>query len=157
MNDPAREILIAGAGALAHSDGLGPSLQVLLDSIATGLGLESAAIVVVKAPPAALEIAASFGLVGPALAGLAEAIRDPNHPIARTVGEPVATYDVRPTRPGGPALRTHLPLVVTRAGATTVLGVLALAHEDSIDAGLRPLLQAAAELAAVTIELHQPG
>ena len=54
----------------------------------------------------------------------------------------------------GPKLRSHLPLIVTRGGTETVLGVLALAHEDPIDAEDRPLLEALADLAAVAIERH---
>jgi len=57
-----------------------------------------------------------------------------------------------PTRPGGPALRSHLPLVITRAGSDRVLGVLALAHHQPIDAASRQLIEAAADLAAVALE-----
>lgn len=90
-----------------------------------------------------------------ALAGLADAIRDPGHPIARTVATREPTFDVTPTRPGGPALRTHVPLVVTRDGSEPVLGVLAVAHDLPIDPALRPLLQAGTDLAAVAIERYR--
>jgi GAF domain-containing protein len=92
------------------------------------------------------------GLPEPALAGLAEALRNPGHPIARTVREPISTFDVLPTVPGGPALRSHLPLTVTRNGAETVLGVLALAHHRPLGPDARLLIQAAADLAAVAVE-----
>jgi GAF domain-containing protein len=68
------------------------------------------------------------------------------------VHETTPTFDVMPTVPGGPALRSHLPLVVTRGGTDTVLGVLALAHGEPIDSELRPVLQAVADLAAVAVE-----
>ncbi len=60
-----------------------------------------------------------------------------------------------PINPGGPKPRSHLPLIVTRgSGSETVVGVLALAHEDAIDAEARPVLEAVADLAAVAIERH---
>jgi GAF domain-containing protein len=154
VSDASGEILIASARALAGVDGLRPSLQRLLEVLAGPLGIASAAIVTVAEPPGGLEIAASFGLGEAAEAGLAAAIRNPEHPIARTVSSAVATFDVRPMAPGGPALRSHLPLIVTRGGSDRVLGVLALAHDRPIDAVTRPLLQASADLAAVAIELH---
>ncbi len=66
--------------------------------------------------------------------------------------ETTPTFDVLPTGAGGPALRSHLPLVVTRGGRDSVLGVLALAHDEPIDPEMRPVLQAVADLAAVTVE-----
>ncbi|HEY8819316.1 MAG TPA: GAF domain-containing protein [Candidatus Limnocylindrales bacterium] len=56
-----------------------------------------------------------------------------------------------PTAPGGPALRSHLPLIVTRGGTDEVLGVLALAHDRPTDPEMRQVLEAAADLAAVAI------
>lgn len=147
----AREILVAGARAMAHADAL-ESLQVLLDSIAGHLQVESAAILIPNERRDRLEIAASVGLPDSAVAGLAAAVGNPGHPIARTFATPVASFDVLPTAPGGPAFRTHLPLVVTRDGSEVVLGVLALAHDLPIDPGMRPVLHAAADLAAVAIE-----
>jgi GAF domain-containing protein len=146
----AREILVSGARALAHADGPGPGLEILVAAVAGQLGAESAAIVAVR--DGSLEIAASFGLEEPALAALAAAVADPGHPIARTVAAPAATFDVLPTRPGGPALRSHLPLTVTRDGTEVVLGVLAIAHERPIDPENRALAQAGADLAAVALE-----
>jgi len=148
----AREILVTGARALAHGDDLAVTLGSLLDAIAEGFGVQSAAIVVKAEEGDDLEIVATFGLDGGAKAGLAEAMRRPTHPVTRTFGELTPTYDVAPTVPGGPALRSHLPLVVTRDGTDSVLGVLALAHDDPIDPAARPILEAAADLAAVAIE-----
>jgi GAF domain-containing protein len=150
-SEAAREILVRGAHALARSDPLETRLEMLLAVIAEQLDVESAVIVVVDGPDR-LGIIASTGLADPAVAGLAEALRNPRHPIARTVGDPVPSFDVLPTNPGGPALRSHLPLTVTRAGSDTVLGVLALAHHRPLDPGSRQLLEAAADLAAVAVE-----
>jgi GAF domain-containing protein len=149
-SEAAREILVRGARAVARSDP-GQGLDGLLAVIAEQLDVESAVIVVVDAPER-LRIVASTGLAEPAIAGLAEALRNPAHPIARTVGDSGPSFDVLPTAPGGPALRSHLPLAVARGGSDTVLGVLALAHHRPLDAESRELLQAAADLAALAIE-----
>jgi hypothetical protein len=155
-DDAAREILIAGASALAHVDALEPSLRALIESIAEGCGATSAAIVV-SGEGGGLEIVATFGLDDLATAGLAGAISRPGHPIARTFDDATPTFDVLPTVPGGPALRSHLPLIVTRGERETVLGVLALAHDRLIDQRIRPVLLAAAYLAAVIIERDRPA
>jgi GAF domain-containing protein len=152
----AREILVRGADALAHSAALRPGLETLLGVIAEQLDVESAVVVVVAVDgPDALTIVASTRLPESAVAGLAQALRNPAHPIARTVTEAVASFDVLPTAPGGPALRSHLPLTVARHGQNEVLGVLALAHEGPVGAEARGLLQAAADLAAVAVERHR--
>jgi hypothetical protein len=149
-SEAAREILVHGARVTAHSEP-GQGLDELLAVIAEQLDVESAVIVVVDGPDR-LRIVASTGLAEPVTAGLAEAIRNPAHPIARTIGEPVPSFDVLPTAPGGPALRSHLPLAVARGGTETVLGVLALAHHQPLDAESRELVEAAADLAAVAVE-----
>jgi hypothetical protein len=148
----AREILVVGAAALAHGDALEPGLQLLLDAIAGHLDVASAAILIPGAGRDRLAIAASFGLPDSAVAGLAAAVGNPGHPIARTFANPVASFDVLPTAPGGPALRSHVPLVVRRHGVEVVFGVLALAHDRPIDPGMHPVLLAGADLAAVAIE-----
>ena len=147
----ARAILLAGSRALAHP-GATRGLQLVLGVIAEQFGVESAVILVPGEGRDGLEIVASFGLHGAAVEGLAAAVGNPAHPIARTYATSVASFDVPPTAPGGPALRTHIPLVVTRGSSETVLGVLALAHEQPIDPAKRPILQAGADLAAVAIE-----
>ena len=151
-DDAAREILRVGARALAHAEAPESVLRLLLGSIAGGLDVESAAILVPDEAREHLEVAASTGLPEAAVAGLASAVRNPDHPVARTFAAPLASFDVLPTAPGGPALRTHVPLVVTRDGVEIVLGVLALAHARPIDAERRPILQASADLVAVAIE-----
>jgi len=144
------EILVTGARLLAHRDDLEPTLQGLVDMVA-GLGVSSAAIVIAGAY-GALEIAATLGLDEAAVAGLTAAIASPGHPVARTMHETTPTFGVLPMNPGGPALRSHLPLVVTRGGTDSVLGVLAVAHDAPIDVEMRPVLQAVADLAAVALE-----
>jgi hypothetical protein len=153
MTTAEREVLLAGAHALAHVDGLGPGLTELLEAIGRAGGVLSAAVVVPGKD--GLEIVASFGIDEAATAGLAEAIRRPGHPIARTFDNPTPTFDVAPTAPGGPALRSHLPLIVTRARTDETLGVLALAHDRGTDLELRQVLEAAADLAAVVVERHR--
>jgi GAF domain-containing protein len=153
-SEAAREMLIGGARALAHADSLASSLDSILGVLAERLDVESA-VVVVPGSPDQLVIVASVGLEGPALAGLAEALRNPGHPIARTLVDPVVSFDVLPSVAGGPARRSHLPLTVTRNGADRVLGVLALAHDRPIEADSRGLIEAAADLAAVAVERHR--
>lgn len=58
------------------------------------------------------------------------------------------TFNVRPMNPGGPALRSHLQVVVLRNGRPTVVGVLAVAHEDALSAGQRELLARLVQAAA---------
>jgi hypothetical protein len=152
MSDVAREILIAGAGALKRTDELEATLKAILDALCEQFEVGSGAIVVVKQPSGRLAVAASFGLGAEAAAGLAHAMENPAHPIARTVATPVPTFNVLPTVPGGPVLRSHIPLTVMRSGADTILGVLALAHDRPLGEETWPVIQAGADLAAVAIE-----
>jgi hypothetical protein len=98
----------------------------------------------------ALELVAAAGIEGPALRGLAAAVRSPGHPISRTFRDEAAAYDVEPTAPGGPALRSHLPLVA-HAGLHTVNGVMAVAHQHSLDADARRALEGLADTAAALV------
>ena len=148
-SENASEILVRGARALAHSESLGSSLDALLAVVAEQLDVESA---VVVDGPEQLLIVASVGLEEPALGGLTQAMRNPGHPIVRTFSDPVSAFDVLPSVPGGPALRSHLPLIVTRDGSNTVLGVLALAHPRPMEPEPRRLLGAVADLAAIAVE-----
>ena len=84
-------------------------------------------------------------------------MRNPGHPIRRTFSDPIATFDVTPMNPGGPALRSHLPLIVLRDGADRVVGVLALAYDRPIDPDQKPTLEAVADLAAVAIDRADHG
>ncbi len=128
----ARAALVAGAAALAHGDDLALGLRTLLDAVARPLGIASAAIVIRDGSGTGLEIVASYGLDAAAAAGLAEAMQRPSHPVTMTFDATKPTYDVAPMNPGGPRLRSHLPLIVTRGRTPRVLGVLALAHDDEI-------------------------
>ncbi len=150
-------ILAECARALAHEDGLAPSLQAMLGAIAGRLDIGSAAVVVPNDSSGDLGIVASIGLDAAAAAGLTAAMRNLGHPIVRTFATPVATYDVTPMNPGGPALRSHLPLTVTRAGADRVVGVVALAYDRPIEADTRPLLEAVADLMAVALDRDRLG
>jgi hypothetical protein len=152
----AQEILVRGARALARADTRESGLESLLAAVAEQLDIESAAIVAPDPASHRLEIVASTGLGDPAITGLTEALRDPDHPIARTFRDPDPSFDVLPTRPGGPALRSHLPLIVMRHGSDAVLGVLALAHAAPLDGDARQLVAAAADLAALGLEPGGP-
>jgi hypothetical protein len=103
--------------------------------------IESAAIFVRRPGSSTLELAAAEGIDGPPLDGLVAAVQNPVHPIARAMDDAVPTFDVRPMNPGGPALRSHLPL-----GG---FGVLAVAHDSSLEQAARDAL---AELAATATE-----
>jgi GAF domain-containing protein len=108
----------------------------------------SAAIFVMAAGSSALELAAAAGIEGEPLERLVAAVRDPAHPIARTVIDAKASFDVSPIAPGGPALRSHLPLLIDREGVPLVVGVLAVAHERPLDASERNTLTELAAQAA---------
>jgi len=150
-------VLIDCARALARVDGLEPILRTMLDAISGPFEVGSAAVVVPAHASGLLEIVASIGLDDASAAGLTEAMRRPVHPVTRTFSDPVATYDVTPMNPGGPALRSHLPLVVRRDGADRVVGVLALAYDRPIDPDTRPTLEAVADLAAVAVDRADGG
>jgi GAF domain-containing protein len=136
---------------LARGDAIDSTLEHLLRALAGAVSAVSSAILVPDAD-GALRIAASLGIDNQARAGLTAAVRNPGHPVTRTFDSGLGAYDVLPTAPGGPALRTHLPLIVGRGESTEVLGVLALAHDRAIDASLRPLAETCADLAAIAVE-----
>jgi GAF domain-containing protein len=150
-------ILVDCARALARGDRLEPTLRAMLDAISGPFEVGSAAVVVPAHGSDPLEIVASIGLDGAAAAGLTEAMHRPVHPVTRTFSDPVPTYDVTPMNPGGPALRSHLPLVVRRDGVDHVVGVLALAYDRPIDPDTKPTLEAVADLAAVAIDRADRG
>lgn len=88
--------------------------------------VQSAAIFFVPPGSTAVQLATAAGIEGPALDGLVSAVRSPDHPVARALADEGPTFDVQPIAPGGPKLRSHLPLVTSR-GET--VGVLAVAHD----------------------------
>jgi hypothetical protein len=104
----------------------------------------SAAVFVVRPGSRGLELSAAAGIGGPPLERLAAALANPDHPITRTLAEAAASYDVPPIAPGGPALRSHLPLTEQRGDRRAVVGVLAVAHEHRLSAVARQLLESLA-------------
>jgi hypothetical protein len=95
-------------------------------------GIESAAIFVKDQAAARLDLGAAAGVDGAALSGLVAAVQQAEHPIAQAMTDAAPTFNVQPMNPGGPALRSHLPL-----GG---LGVLALSHEAALSAEARQAL-----------------
>lgn len=115
-------------------------------------GILSAAIFVARRGADALELGGAAGVSGPALDRLVDAVRDPRHPIARTQAEAIAAYDVVPMAPGGPALRSHVPLLRdASAGVVRSLGVLAVAHDEPVSAEVRDRLVELASEAASSV------
>jgi hypothetical protein len=128
-----------------------PDLERLVQSAIAKVGVESAVIFSSLPGSAALELAAAAGIEGPALDGLAAAVGSRGHPISRTFRDGTAAYNVEPTAPGGPALRSHLPLVARDDDRQTVKGVLAVAHQQVLDADARRALEGLADTAAVLV------
>ena len=122
--------------------------QLALAALSIG-DIQSAAIFVVAPDPGTLVLGAAAGIEGPALDGLAAAVRNPAHPVARALSDPGPTFDVLPTAPGGPRLRSHLPLRPNTGGGGATVGVLAVAHESPLDeSSRRRLVDLAASIAA---------
>jgi hypothetical protein len=135
----------------AMASQLEPDLQRVVRSAVATAGIESAVVFAAQPGSAELALAAAAGIEGPALEGLAAAVRSPAHPISRTFRDEAAAYDVRPTAPGGPALRSHVPLVVREGGRRTVIGVMAVAHQHSLDADARRALERLVDTAAALL------
>jgi diguanylate cyclase (GGDEF)-like protein len=151
--DHALDVLATGAEALAHAASLEAGLERLLRATTDATGAASAAIFVQHPDRTELALAASVGVDGVQLERLASDVaRNDDHPIRRALTERAAAFDVAPVSPGGPALRSHVPLVLTRDDIDTPLGVLALAHAAPLDAQSRRLAAAVADLAAVAVE-----
>jgi hypothetical protein len=127
------------------------ALRAVVESTIESPEIESAAAFVVPAGSTQLELAAAAGIDGIALERLAEAVRNPQHPIARTMADASASFDVTPTAPGGPALRSHVPLFVGGGVRRRVAGVLAVAHDRPLNRASRERLEALADRAASTI------
>ena len=89
-------------------------------------GVQSAAIFFVPPGTSAPQLATAAGIAGPALDDLVAAVRNPDHPVTRALTDEGPTFDVLPMAPGGPKLRSHLPLVSDRG---EIVGVLAVAHD----------------------------
>ena len=131
-----------------------PGEQALEEVVQAALlvdGIQSAALFVVAPPSSSLELAAAAGIAGPPLDGLVGAVRNPAHPVARALSDDGPTFDVLPMAPGGPRLRSHLPLRVDPDRRREAFGVLALAHDAELDAGQRAELIALADRAAIAV------
>ncbi len=62
-----------------------------------------------------------------------------------------STFNVTPMAPGGPALRSHVPLLVERGGWWRAVGVLAVAHDSTLDESEQQALnELAAQAASLT-------
>jgi len=120
-----------------------PVADATLSSLTREIGAESAVVVVRDGVTGERTVIASAGLPEVAVAGLTAAMRDPRHPVSATFDAPVAAFDVQPTGPGGPALRSHVP--ITRAGRPDEppIAVLAIAHDRSLRESDRDAVTAA--------------
>jgi hypothetical protein len=154
---PAIDVLVQGAHALARGHDPQVILEGLLSGIAEATGAGSGAILIADGPTSDLRIVASIGLEAETAAGLTAAVRNPAHAVARTFMTAETGFDVLPAAPGGPTLRSHLPLIVGRDRGERVVGVLALAHDQPIEPALRPIVVGVADLAALAVERAQPA
>jgi len=149
--DPMADRILAGAiRVVARGEDRDAIQLALLDLVAARFGIGSAAVALREPDGNGLRLAATFGLGPDAAAGLTAAIANPAHPVTVTATTGLAGFDVRPMNPGGPALRTHLPLVARRQDADVVVGVLALAHDEPL-AEAAPLLEPFADLLAIVV------
>lgn len=124
------------------------TLGSIVAAAAERAGVASAAIFIVDEGSGQLTLAAAAGVEGHSLERLVIAVRDPAHPIARTAVDGKSSFDVTPVAPGGPALRSHLPLVVENDGSHRTVGVLAVAHELPFNDSERDALMDLADQAA---------
>jgi hypothetical protein len=150
----AAALFATSAHALARAGTHDAGLTGLLEALIGHLEIGSAAIFAVPTDGGPLELEATAGLSEPAAAGLAAAVRDPAHPIPRTVIECRSSFDVLPMAPGGPKLRSHVPLIATRGGVPAVVGVLAVAHDAPMTTSAK-LVEAIADLGAAAISLSR--
>jgi GAF domain-containing protein len=144
---PYESVVEAAANAVARADKLETILDTVLQSLTVSTGIASGAVFLRGTDPGPLRLAAWVGFGDPD--GLAAAVRRPGHPIAATLEDGVAAFDVRPVAPGGPAFRAHLPLLVGRDGRDEPVGVLALAYDEPVSPELRGVLETIADLLAV--------
>ena len=149
---PATDVLVQGVHALARGRDPQPILDGLLSGIAAAAGAGSGAILLADETTGELRIVASIGIDTETAAGLTAAVRNPAHAVARTYSSAETGFDVLPGAPGGPALRSHVPLIVEHDGGEQVVGVLALAHDQPIEAALRPIVVGVGDLAALAVD-----
>lgn len=123
-------------------------LPEVVDAAVAIPGIVSAAVFIRAAGSALLSLGAAAGIQGDALRRLSEAAQNASHPIARSFATASASFDETPTAPGGPRLRSHLPLLIDRDGRIDCAGVLAVAHDAPLDDEARAALRGLAERAA---------
>src|SRR6478735_11940926 len=87
-----------------------PGLRAIAQEALTIGDTVSAVIFLVAPGSTDLDLAAAAGVEAPPLDGLVAAVRNPDHPVTRALSDAGPSFDVRPMAPGGPALRSHLPL-----------------------------------------------
>jgi diguanylate cyclase (GGDEF)-like protein len=151
--DHALNVLGRAADALAHDGRIDRSLERLLAALTNAVGAQSAVIFGQDPDRPTVEPIASQGLDQSTLDTLTAGVTaQPDHPIRRAISDATAGFDVTPVQAGGPALRSHLPLVVTRDDVDLPLGVLAIAHDQPLDDGQRRMATAIAQLAAVALD-----
>ena len=119
--------MIAAAQEAADASIAIPGIASAATFLTTGLGSDDP-----------LTLGGAAGISGPPLDGLVAAVANPAHPIRRSASDPGATFDVQPMNPGGPALRSHLPI---RTADGRTLGVLAVAHDAPLTAEARTALE----------------
>ena len=134
--------------------------DVELESVvaeALGIGDVASAVIFVDGPGSgSLELAAASGIDGVPLERLVAAVQSPEHPVNRAFDDAAATFDVRPINPGGPALRSHLPIRQPDGVGLRAIGVLAVAHERHTTDADRRRLQDLADRAAAALESPAP-
>ncbi len=119
-------------------------------------GIASVAVFAGASGSAPIRLVAVAGIAGPPLDGLLAAVRDPGHPVRRAIGDQGPTFNVAPINPGGPALRSHLPLRLPGADAASpAIGVLALAHDQPVSVEARDRMEQLAETATAAIAADQ--
>jgi diguanylate cyclase (GGDEF)-like protein len=151
--DRALEVLTRSAVALARDGSLELALEELLSAVTEAVGAASGAIFAQDPDRPAIELIAAVGFDDASLAAFEKTVADtPDHAIRQTIADRTSTFDATPRARGAKGLRSHLPLVVTRDDVDLPLGVLAVAHDESLDEEARRLLKAAAQLAAVGLD-----
>ena len=129
--------------------------QAVLDEVVQAAlhvdGIQSAALFVVAPGSTSLELAAAAGIAGPRSTASSPRCATPPIRSLALLNDDGPTFDVLPMAPGGPRLRSHLPLQVDRDGRPEAVGVLALAHDAPLDEGRRAELIALAGTAAAAV------
>ena len=130
------------------------SMQAIADAARSVDGIDAAVVFILDSGTGMLAVRGAAGIDGPALDGLAAAARNPEHRIPQALAANDPEWDVLPMNPGGPKLRSHLPI---RADGVPT-GVLALAHDEPLEprADARVELEAVADEAAGAAEAAAP-